>query len=191
MVMVIGTHDGGLDHGHSRGDSWHKGLPHRPSIWEALMSRRNAIIRNLIAAFFALGIVAPIAWMAMDRVPSYTVNSVRIEPQSAIPGQAITIYWEFMVNKSGCDASYGRVLTDANGLKRIYDRFDDTYATLPPGRHKTENVHPFILPIDLPPGPTIMTVLAESSCNWIQRYFWPVYTVSTATFVTLPPSSGR
>lgn len=191
--MGLNADMGRLDYSHHRGLDCLEGLycaaTFRLTRAEMKMpwAKHSFIAANVFAAIFAVFIVAPLTWTALDRAPAYTIHDLLIIPPAATPGSAGRLEWKFAVNREGCSGTFQRVITDSSNLQRIYDVVPDTFVYLPLGEHQTLNTHPFMLPADLPSGKTILTVTIRTWCNWMQRIY-PVQQVVIADFTTLPKS---
>lgn len=143
---------------------------------------------HIFAAFFAVFIIGPLFWAAIDRDPAYVVRSLHVIPSDIPAGAPATLEWNFTVGRQGCTGSFYRAVTDASGLTRVFDSIQDTFVLLPNGTYTTRNTHPFIAPIAVP-GPATLTVRIQTSCNWVQD-LWPVKQEVNAYFVITDPSRG-
>lgn len=130
---------------------------------------------HILATFFAVGVFAPIMWMAMDRNSPYEVLKSEILPPSPAPGDTAIAKFKVKVHKqckASPDKNVKQFIIDATGRLFSFDPVPSLYSTetnLGSGE-VTREIH---IPKDVTPGPAHYRVSGQFACNPIQE-LWPV-----------------
>lgn len=129
---------------------------------------------QIAAAFFAIGVFAPLVWMAMDRDPPYVRESGTVDPVNEsgerilggniVQGGDIIVDWKIRVRKA-CPPStkYNvfRMIVDAKGKQHRYDPISSLY-----GQHTPSEIKRSLpLPDEIAVGPAQYRVSACFACN--------------------------
>lgn len=131
--------------------------------------------QHSVAAFVAVFVVAPLAWMLADRGPPYERQWGEINPEHPHPGDFVQIKWHFKVTRY-CPPYKHRNITrtviDSSGKIHDYDAVEGVFGAT---RDTTPEVltRGFALPKDIRTGPARYISVACFACNPTQ-YFWPV-----------------
>ncbi len=78
-------------------------------------------MQNIIAAIVAIGFVAPILWMALDRLPPYEIMNGRINPPEPVKSGEFIVTWDIKRLRA-CQPEYSSVTTiiiDRQGFRHV------------------------------------------------------------------------
>jgi hypothetical protein len=149
------------------------------------LGRHSFLLTNLLAAGFALCVIAPVTWLVLDRMPAYSISYLHIDPPSAVQGQSLRLEWGFTVLRSGCSGRFYRVLTDHSTRQYLFDALNDGFVNQALGPHEILGANPLILPPEMLPGRASLTVNIQTWCTVFQQ-FRPVTFSATVYFDVLP-----
>lgn len=130
--------------------------------------------QHIVAAFVSVGVVAPIAWMIMDRTPPYTRLSGEVIPATPRPSDDVSINWETKVHRNcppSTDYNVTRTIIDSIGKRHEYEPIEGVYGT--ETQTSSTLVRVFKLPDNVSIGPARYRSSACFACNPM-HYFWPV-----------------
>lgn len=128
---------------------------------------------NAIAAFVAIGVFAPVLWMALDRMPPYEITNGRIDPSNPVKGTEFTVTWDIRALRS-CqvqNSSVTRVIISKQGFSYRAVPDKATYGT-PEQRRTDEIKRPVKLPENIV-GPARYYADVCYVCNMLQE-IWPI-----------------
>ena len=128
------------------------------------------------ALLVAVVLSAPVAWWALDRTPAYKMVHANPMPNPARAGDKIDLQWEIVTLRKGCEGTFIRTITDANGWTWTTVRMQSTFNNFELGTEKTHSVVPFILP-NVAEGIATIRSIPTFICNPLHR-LWPVTEVS-------------
>lgn len=143
-----------------------------------MIARRN----DVYAMIFALVVIGPLTWWALDRTPPFTEVPYATMPDPAIPGSLMESEWSVEVNREGCRGSFQRVLVDAHGIVWAFQPFVLTFSNLPIGHHLLKSATPFLLPQDFASGRGTILIVVTAECNPLHKLFPIIYRAPPAYF---------
>jgi hypothetical protein len=127
---------------------------------------------HIIAGVVSFTIVAPLTFMALDRVDPVTVHSTMFSGELA-PGGTVKITWDATATRS-CSGVVRRRIIDSDGHTFEYD--EQTTVIRPEdelGRRRYSRE--FVLPKGIRPGPAIHSTVVRYYCNPLQVALdWPI-----------------
>lgn len=130
-------------------------------------------VQNAIAAFVAVGIFAPLLWMALDRMEPYAITGGQIDPPSPVKGTEFTVTWEIKALRS-CQPQYSsvtRVIIDSQGFRHTAAPTQATFGT--PEESSDDKIMRLVkLPENIS-GPAKYFSNVCYACNPVQ-VLWPV-----------------
>ncbi len=147
------------------------------------MAGKMKLSANVVAAFIAVAVVAPILWMALDRDPPYINSNGRVVPAKPPKNSNVTIEWDIKAVRSCQPTEYSsvtRTIVDARGVRHVYAPISATYGTIEQFR-PDEIKRTFRLPLNVT-GEVSYSANVCYACNPIQ-VLWPVcFTTPTIRF---------
>lgn len=154
------------------------------------MKPREFIIYHLIPGAFAMCIIAPIAFMALDRDLPYDAQAGEIAPPDPHPGETVQVHWRGVRTRS-CVGTVHRTIIDSRGVTYTMIAVDAVYDQ---PQNAISLTREFALPVQIAPGPAIYKAHTEFVCNPVQR-FWPIsmdappvhFNIAMATPILTPP----
>lgn len=110
--------------------------------------------------------------MVVDRRDPVIYVYGQILPERAVPGDRVTVFFELVHRRIGCDGEIRRVVRDSTG--RIHE-----FATEHPVYQDSLNrpakfSHSLILPYGISHGPAYYYNNGWRWCNVLQRALWPI-----------------
>lgn len=144
----------------------------------------------------ALIIVAPLAWMALERTPPLRLHHGELFPSVVYPGQSdIEVVWQAHFSGRDCPGDTQRELIDSQAnlwpkLRRARGGVFHPRQGTP--REGTVTTPPLDIPSQMEPGPAEYRVTQFYYCNWLQRVLhWPIIETSEAIpFMVIPRREG-
>lgn len=142
------------------------------------------IKKNLWAIFFAIGVVAPVFWMVIDRDPPFEITNGHIEPEHPVKNGYIEVTWDIKPLRT-CSPSDRRMtvrsVTDQKGVVHTYTPVQGQYGT-PQQINEDEIQRRVPLPMNIV-GVAKYNATACYHCNPIQ-IIWPIcITTPTLEFI--------
>lgn len=129
---------------------------------------------HIPAAIFALGIVAPIAWMALDRTPPYTRTEGVMVPDDPTPGDFVAIRWKLNVRKvcpPATEKNIYRSIVTASGRNIKFEPIIGYIGGSRKELNRTEITREFQIPNTVEAGSAIYRAEACFACNPIHHFF--------------------
>ena len=127
---------------------------------------------HVIAGFVSFTVIAPLTFMALDRVEPVTVHSTMFSGELA-PGGTVTITWDATATRS-CSGVVRRRIIDETGAMFEYD--EQSTVIRPKGELGRRTYRrEFVLPKSAKPGPALHSVVVLYYCNPLQVALnWPI-----------------
>lgn len=132
-------------------------------------------VQEAVAAFIAVGLVAPILWMVLDRAPPYIVDSGKLVPDKVEAGKEIEIVWKVTVTRycpSASSANVSRFFIDRDHVEHSVVPTAATFSSRKTGEVIIRNR--ITVPSIMPDGKAWYYSRPCYPCNPIQEVFWPI-----------------
>jgi hypothetical protein len=134
--------------------------------------RLRPVVRCRIVAFaFCAFVIAPIAYMLMDRQRPYDWLAGEIVPPIPHPGGEVSVKWTMKTYRY-CEGVINRQVVDSHNVVWGYDARPSALADQLDANSVL--VRTFRLPENISPGPARYSAHACYTCNPLQRIAWPI-----------------
>jgi hypothetical protein len=168
MALELVTDMGFMDHSSFGRSSLFQELHHRFLEWETLMlARRN----DVSAIIFALVVIGPATWWALDRQVPYQAEPIGVVPSPVHIGEEVVAEWNTRVLREGCFGTFQRTVTDGANIVWAFQPKILTFTELKIGKYKTRSATPFVLPHGFTCGRSVIYNSITAICNPLQRLF--------------------
>lgn len=150
-----------------------------------------SVRQNLVAAFVAVGVIAPPVWMLLDREPPYRFEHVEIAPANVVQGGEISITFTIKPLRTSCGPGLiYREFKEETGKLHVYDPIQRVEA---PVLNDNKFTRYSKLPDNISPGQTIYRGISCYTCNPMQGLMrWPVCaSTPSATFNVVEKANDR
>ena len=127
--------------------------------------------QHIYAALFTAFIVIPISLLYFDNSPCLTIDTVKLSPLEAYPGQAVTVSW-WATPQRVCGGEIIRRIRGAGGFVYEVGRNPVVYRGKESIGYREMHRITFIVPLNIQPGPATFEPIVYRWRNPVQKW-WP------------------
>lgn len=133
--------------------------------------------KNIYAALFAIFVIGPITWVAMDREPPFLLTEGHTIPAKIRHGELFQLQWKYYNLPRRCPGIIYLYLRDSSGKIWVGEPMTAAFGLITEDSVEIKGTlisgHKRVMPDDIAPGPAKIYLTNDFYCNFTQ-YLWPL-----------------